>query len=81
MDIVHRFHILRLELLNAICFADESRMADCLPECTTLQRTEIVQVTLIAAFAFVSRAYTVAFEHILIFSEHTQFMLKLNFVL
>ena len=81
MDIVHGFNILRLELLNAICFADESRMADCLPECTTLQRTEIVQVTLIAAFAFISRASTAAYDHILIFTEHTQFTLKLNFVL
>ena len=72
VDIVHGFNILRLELLNAICFADESRMADCLPECTTLQRTEIVQVALIVAFAFISRAYTVAFDHILIFTELTQ---------
>jgi hypothetical protein len=30
----------------ATCSADESRMADCLPECTTLQRTNIVQVSI-----------------------------------
>jgi hypothetical protein len=35
------------------CFADESRMADCLPECTTLQRTNIVQVSIMSYHRFI----------------------------